>query len=141
MKITAIREHYFDAGHRVYNHESKCAVPHGHGYRVAIHCEAPEGGLDELGRVIDFGVIKERVCTWIDDNLDHRFLCWAEDPLANALEAATPGAVYRMSYNPTAENIGRMLLMEATRRLAGTGVNVIKVVVHETVKCRAEVEL
>lgn len=51
--ITVTRVLEFDAGHRVVNHESKCATLHGHRYKVEIVAAAP--GLDSLGRVIDFG--------------------------------------------------------------------------------------
>lgn len=135
--IVAVRDHYFDAGHRVLGHEGKCAKPHGHGYRVELHCAADT--LDRLGRVIDFGVIKERVCQWLDQNWDHRFLCDERDPLAAVLEEETPGSVFRLPYNPTAENMGRFMLDKANELLTGTGVACVKVVVHETVKCRAEV--
>ena len=32
------KEVQFDAGHRVPNHASKCKNPHGHRYRVVVHC-------------------------------------------------------------------------------------------------------
>jgi 6-pyruvoyltetrahydropterin/6-carboxytetrahydropterin synthase len=140
MKITAVREHSFDAGHRVVGHAGHCRNCHGHRYTVQIFCE-PVDGLDALGMVVDFGVIKTMVCVWIDDNLDHRFIAWKKDPLGSVIEEEAPGSVYWLDDNPTAENIAAMLLLKAGELLAGHGVNVVKIVVHETAKCRAEVEL
>ena len=57
--IEITRRLEFDAGHRVLGHEGKCKNLHGHRYSAEITVTAPD--LDGLGRVIDFGVIKEKV--------------------------------------------------------------------------------
>ena len=57
MNIEAVRKIHFSAGHRVYGHESKCSNLHGHNYVLWVHAGAKE--LDELGRVIDFSVLKD----------------------------------------------------------------------------------
>jgi 6-pyruvoyltetrahydropterin/6-carboxytetrahydropterin synthase len=76
--ITASRYHDISCGHRVHGHESKCALLHGHNYRIHFTCV---GDLDNIGRVIDFSVIKSTLCMWLEDNWDHRFLAWRVDPL------------------------------------------------------------
>ena len=78
-KITAHRYHDFSTGHRVYQHESKCAHLHGHNYRIHFYCEAPQ--LDSVGRVIDFSDIKTYLCNWLEDEWDHRLLLAYDDPL------------------------------------------------------------
>ncbi len=74
-----VRGHYISCGHRVYLHEGACKNLHGHSYRVHFHCRSRE--LDAMGMVVDFGVIKRLLCSWLDDNFDHRTLIWQEDPI------------------------------------------------------------
>ena len=135
MKIIASRYHDISCGHRVYGHESKCAHLHGHNYRVHFDCESDV--LDEVGRVIDFGVIKSRLCMWLEDQYDHRFLIWSKDPLAEALSRLDSSVVI-VPYNPTAENIAQYLVeIVSPEMLAGTGVRVARIKVEETAKCSA----
>src|SRR5262249_14498003 len=54
--VTCTRLLQFDAGHRVYQHEGKCANLHGHRYTAEITAQAE--ALDKIGRVIDFSVLK-----------------------------------------------------------------------------------
>ena len=100
--ITAKRYHDFSCGHRVVGHENKCRLLHGHNYRVTFECA---GELDSVGRVLDFGVIKTRLCQWLEENWDHRLLLWEEDPLRPAIEEAAPGSVITVPFKPTAENM------------------------------------
>ena len=137
-RIKAIRYHDICAGHRVCNHESKCQHLHGHNYRIHFHCE---GELDSIGRVIDFSVIKERLCLWIEEKYDHHFLVWEQDPIAGALVAVDPTTVL-VPFNPTAENIAKHLIeVVAPAQLEGTGVTCTKIEIEETAKCRASCEL
>ena len=71
--ITATRYHDFSAGHKVTGHEDKCAHLHGHNYRVHFTIQSIEG-VDAIGRVLDFGAIKTRLCDWLEREWDHRFL-------------------------------------------------------------------
>lgn len=131
--IKAIRYHDISVGHRVTNHESKCRHLHGHNYRVHFHCEAPS--LDEIGRVIDFSVIKSTLCMWIEDNWDHHFLIYKDDPLAKSLLSIDPTVVV-VPFNPTAENMAiHLVTVIAPELLKNTGVTLIECVVEETRKC------
>lgn len=131
--IKAIRYHDISVGHRVTNHESKCRHLHGHNYRVHFHCEAPS--LDEIGRVIDFSVIKSTLCMWIEDNWDHHFLIYKDDPLAKSLLSIDPTVVV-VPFNPTAENMAiHLVTVIAPELLKNTGVTLIECVVEETHKC------
>ncbi len=142
---TCVRLLKCDAGHRVLGHEGKCAHPHGHEYRFEI--EAAADGLDSIGRVIDFSVIKAKVGKWIDENWDHNFLVCMEDyRLKNALEfvAESEGSKkpFVMPQNPTAENMAEYLLkIVCPRELANTGVTITRVRVWETQNCYAEAKL
>lgn len=139
MKIRATRYHDFSTGHRVVGHEGKCRHLHGHNYRIHFHCEAEQ--LDSVGRVIDFSEIKSKLCMWLEDNWDHYFLVWDQDPLKDKLKEIDT-TVTVVPFNPTAENMGAYLLeVVGPKQLAGTGIRLVRVVVEETRKCSAEVEL
>lgn len=145
MTIIARRYHDISCGHRVVGHENKCRGLHGHNYRVTFHCEAEK--LDSLGRVIDFGVIKSKLCMWLEDNWDHKTLLWLDDPLLRPLKAlarahveidAALDSVIEVAFNPTAENMAEYLLtFVGPLRLEDTGVRLIQVDVEETRKCSA----
>jgi 6-pyruvoyltetrahydropterin/6-carboxytetrahydropterin synthase len=141
-RVTAVRRIQFCAGHRISRHESKCKDLHGHNFVAFFHAESPTG-LDPQGRVIDFGVLKERLGAWIDERWDHGMVLWREDHEAVRAVTALPGQkVYLLDANPTAENLALVLLHEAApAALAGTGVTVTKVVLWETENAFVEVTL
>lgn len=139
-KITATRYHDFSYGHRVYGHESKCAHLHGHNGRVHFTVQA-DNGLDDIGRVLDFSVIKDRLCQWLEENWDHKMLVWIEDPIHVSLAVVDPTVVW-VHFNPTAENMAKHLVEEiGPAVLQGTGCKLIKVVFEETTKCCATFEV
>jgi len=139
--ITATREHTISCGHRVSGHESKCAALHGHNYTIHITLVATSG-LDKLGRVLDFSVMKSLFVDWLEENYDHKFLVWEKDPLFKAL-STFPGVV-AVPYNPTAEEIAQHLLETVFPRLLRGGghshLHVKRVLVYETPKCSATAE-
>lgn len=139
-KIVAHRQYEFSYGHRVYGHESKCAHLHGHNASVTFHVEAP--ALDTLGRVMDFSVIKTKLVNWVEENWDHKFMVFNQDPLASVLQDADPHGVIQVSFNPTAENIAEFLLkVVGPQQLVGTGVTLVRVDLMETGKCGVTVEI
>lgn len=147
MTFQAKRYHDISCGHRVVGHEGKCRHLHGHNYRVHFTCEAER--LDMLGRVIDFSVIKEKLCMWLEANWDHKFLAWEGDELIkNIMRSCGPSeaplfvlitmveSVVWTPFNPTAENIARYLVETVgPSQLQGTGVTLIHCEVEETRKC------
>jgi 6-pyruvoyltetrahydropterin/6-carboxytetrahydropterin synthase len=139
--IRAVRRINFCAGHRIAGHETKCRHLHGHNFQVFFHAQAA-AGLDSIGRVIDFSVLKHKLGTWIEDNWDHGFLLWDQDVEAiAALKLLAGQKLFLMRQNPTAENIAATLMNDvAPKLLEGTGVSVEKVVVWETENCFAEIE-
>jgi len=139
MTIRASRYHDISVGHRVCNHESKCQHLHGHNYRIHFHCESES--LDDIGRVIDFSVIKEKLCMWIELHWDHRFLIWESDPHAQKLLDIDP-LVVTVPFNPTAENMAIYLVESiGPNQLQGTGVQLVEVTIEETAKCHASYSL
>ena len=135
---TITRTHEIACGHRVFGHESKCAHLHGHNYTFELTCS---GCLDGLGRVIDFGVIKERLCAWLEATWDHRMLLWEKGPFGPGSGAPGPqdrprplqphrrehGAVFGGDRRPEA--------------LRGTGVVLLGVTESETARCCATFEV
>ncbi|XYI01415.1 6-pyruvoyl trahydropterin synthase family protein [Sorangium sp. So ce1128] len=140
--IHVARRLQFCAGHRVHQHESKCRNLHGHNYVAFFHAFSPTG-LDVIGRVIDFGVLKQRLGAWIEENWDHGVILWKEDTDAiKAVKQLTGQKLYVTQANPTAENLARELLTEvAPRVLEDTSVTVTRVVLWETENCCAEVAI
>ena len=155
-KHQASRYHDFSYGHRVVGHENKCRHLHGHNGRVHFHCQAQLGvkSLDKIGRVIDFGEIKSKLCMWVENNWDHKFLAWEKDPVLlsvvtaldethrnDSLEIAE-GSIVWTPFNPTAENMAEYLVtVVGPEQLLGTGIELVEVVIEETAKCHASFSL
>lgn len=92
----------FCYGHRLLDYDGECRHLHGHNGRVEVDIQADR--LDQRGMVVDFADIRETVKTWIDDNIDHRMILHADDPLVPFLsDRGEPH--YVIHRNPTAENI------------------------------------
>lgn len=171
MPYSVIRSHEICAGHRVVGHESKCRHLHGHNYvfhfkvqpaQTPVEMDYPPtfpgklmqpGNLDNLGRVIDFSVVKSTLCRWLEDNWDHKFLAYEEDPLIGALYHAAPkdiGAQFQdmftfqesivfLPFNPTAENLAaHMVNVVGPQLLAEHGVELVSCTIEETSKCHVE---
>lgn len=139
MGTVATRYHDISAGHRVAGHENKCAHLHGHNYRVWFYCQAEQ--LDQVGRVLDFSVIKSKLCMWLEDNWDHKMLIYQHDPLLNNLQQIAPADIVVVPFNPTAENMAQYLVTTVgPQQLNGTEVVLTKVTIEETRKCSATYE-
>ncbi len=139
--ITVTRRIEWDAMHRIPLHESKCRAFHGHRYAAEITAVAPR--LDALGRVVDFGVIKERVGGWVDTHWDHTAILMRDDPdpaVPSLVEsnARLGRPVYWLDAHPTAEAIVAELAAVAQDLLADTGVTVARVRLWETPNGSAE---
>jgi 6-pyruvoyltetrahydropterin/6-carboxytetrahydropterin synthase len=115
MSTTIIRRIEADIGHRLMGHEGKCRNLHGHRYAFEIMVSASD--LDQLGRVVDFSVIKNVVGGWVDTMLDHGFVGQEGDPLLAVCEAQDLKH-YEVSYPPTAENLARLVAKAARDLLA-----------------------
>lgn len=134
--IHAVRTHEIDTGHRVVGQGGKCERLHGHRYRIGFYCQALD--LDDVGRVVDFSVIKERLCAWLEQAWDHKTLVWENDPWLAGLQAVDAASFVVVPWNPTAENMAKHLCeIIGPAQLAGSGVELVRVDVHETGKCWA----
>lgn len=135
MNIICTRRIEFDAAHRVMEHESKCKNLHGHRYVIEVSFTA--SNLDSLGRVIDFGVIRERLGKWVDDNWDHTTILFDKDKeLGNSISAITNQRIYYLPANPTAENMAAYLLEKICPQLfTDMEINCVSIRLWETPNC------
>ncbi|CUL01116.1 6-carboxy-5,6,7,8-tetrahydropterin synthase [Enterobacteria phage 9g] [Escherichia phage slur01] len=164
MSYTVIRSHEICAGHRVVGHESKCRHLHGHNYKFHFKV-APKKGfqeinsnlLDDVGRVIDFSVVKTTLCQWLEDNWDHKFLHWNRDNLIDALKIAASrpscplehedhehflSSLVSLPFNPTAENLAAyMVNVIGPQLLDEHGVQLVECTIEETSKCHVNYSL
>lgn len=139
--IIITRYHDICMGHRVYGHENKCARLHGHNYRFRFSLLAPNG-LDKLGRVIDFSIIKSKLCNWLEENWDHKMILFQDDPIhenfAYCFGSDEIGNIVPVPFNPTAENIAiHMVKIVGPLLLSGTSTVLYSCMVEETRKCSA----
>ena len=140
MAIVCTRRLEWDAMHRVPGHEGRCKAFHGHRYAADVTVNAPQ--LDGLGRVIDFGVLKEVVGGWIDATWDHTAILMRTDPdpaVRTIIDSNKVHGrpVYLLDAPPTAENIAAELAHCAQKLLQGTTFSVVEVKVWETPNCSA----
>lgn len=136
--ILAYREHEFCYGHMLTDNTSKCHTPHGHNGLVKF---TVSGELNSQGMVLDFSIIKEKLCQWLEDNWDHRFLVSRWDERANFMKELSSKTVI-LPFNPTAENLAKHLLnVVGPDQLIGTGAELIKVDFYETSKCGVSVNV
>ena len=91
--IRCARRFEFDAGHRVVGHLNKCQYIHGHRYVLEVIAESKQ--LDELGMVVDFGLLKKVIKSWIDENFDHTLILKESDKnLGDEISKSTGQKIY-----------------------------------------------
>jgi 6-pyruvoyltetrahydropterin/6-carboxytetrahydropterin synthase len=138
ISITRLVE--FDAAHRLMEHESKCRFVHGHRYVAEATFTA--AGLDAVGRVIDFSVIKQRLQGWVDEHWDHTIILHhADHALGSAIDAITGQKTYYMPMNPTAENMAQYLANTINILFADVPIRLTKLTLSETPRCSATIML
>jgi len=136
--ITCTRRLEFDAAHRVMEHESKCK--HLHGHRYALEASFASEKLDALGRVVDFGVIKEKLGAWVDEHWDHTTILHEKDrPLGEKIASETGQSIFYLKNNPTAENMAAYILELCKTLFKDCGVKCVGIKLWETPNCRVEV--
>lgn len=129
------RKHEIHCGHRVYGHEGQCKNLHGHSYVFYLKCTSTE--LDNVGRVIDFSVVKQLLCKWLDDNWDHKMILWEQDPWLATLRKLD-SSVVTIPHNPTAENLAKYLVeVVGPQVFIDIPIRLNAVEVQETSKCSA----
>ena len=111
-----------------------------HGHRYVVEATFAAEQLDELGRVIDFGIIKERLGAWLDEHWDHNtILNKADKALGNSIAKATAQAIYYLDENPTAEIMADYLLNTICPKLfTDSGITCTRIRLYETPNCYAD---
>jgi 6-pyruvoyltetrahydropterin/6-carboxytetrahydropterin synthase len=90
---------------------------------------------------MDFGIVKLLLCSWLEDEWDHRMLLWESDADLTELQRLDK-TVVALPFNPTAENLAAHLLnVVGPKVLDGSGVKLVAVNVEETRKCSAAATL
>ena len=138
--ISCTRRLEFDAAHRILNHESKCKLLHGH--RYAIEASFAAKSLDDLGRVIDFGIVREVLGAWIDEHFDHNTILSIHDKnLGEKISETTGQKIYYLNENPTAENIAKHLFNEICPKIfANFAVKCVSIKLYETPNCSVTID-
>lgn len=137
--ISCTRKLQVDVAHRVMGHKGNCQYLHGHRYAIEITCLASQ--LNEMGMVLDFSIIKDRLQEWLIKNWDHNVvLCIEDKELGQYISEATGQKVFFMQSNPTAENMALFLYYEVCPALfADCNIIIERIRVYETPNCYADV--
>lgn len=138
METSVTKEFRFCAAHRLVGHEGACQYLHGHNYRALVTVRAD--GLDNVGRIIDFSMMKSIIGKWIDDNWDHKVILSVNDPAYKDIaDWCKDGAPYVMKCNPTAENMASELMVKCRGAFAYP-IELTSVTLYETETSYATVE-
>lgn len=105
---------YFDAAHSLPNYKGKCNCLHGHRWKVEIGITGPVQTIgSDIGMIIDFSKLKERIGWIFNESLDHQFI--------NQIIA-----------NPTAENIIEWIKEKIIFELIDTNLALVRLKIYET---------
>jgi 6-pyruvoyltetrahydropterin/6-carboxytetrahydropterin synthase len=144
--LTITRKLEFDAGHRIPDHKSQCRNLHGHRYTLEITLQgqviAQEGHSDN-GMIMDFSDVKAIAKEKLVDVWDHAFITYAQDSVVRDFLGSLPGhKTVVIDCIPTVENLARTafnILRPAYHDRYGTGLKLMRLVLHETPNCWAEI--
>lgn len=124
-------------GHALWSYDGKCFQLHGHNYTCFITVSALNG-LTDVGFVMDFNDVKERIAKIVDDQWDHKTLLNQDDPRFDTL--TSEHGVLRVPWNPTAENLAASIFVLAQKAVEEEfGVLVEKIILWETDTAYAEI--
>ncbi len=137
MQIT--RRLYFDAGHRIPNHNSQCKHLHGHRYTIEVTLSGDiitTEGVSEQGMVMDFSDVKRVAKDRVVDAWDHAFLVYRGDKaVLDFLNSLPNHKTVVLDVIPTAENLAKAafdLLLDAYRDTYGNHLRLERVRLYET---------
>lgn len=133
--LTITRRLEIDAGHRLLAHEGKCKHLHGHRYAFEITVSAHT--LDDVGRIIDFSVIRNKVGAWLDEHWDHGIILQVGDPAIGFCESEKL-KYYELDKPPTAENLVAELAAVCKDIFFGESVQLESIRCWETPNCWAD---
>jgi 6-pyruvoyltetrahydropterin/6-carboxytetrahydropterin synthase len=114
-----------------------------HGHRYTVEATFKTDDLDELGMVMDFGIIKEKFKEWLMHNWDHNTILSVQDrELGDKIAKSTGQKICYIDTNPTAENMGYYLLHAVCPLIFKSArAKCVKIKLYETPNCYATVKL
>jgi 6-pyruvoyltetrahydropterin/6-carboxytetrahydropterin synthase len=141
-KTTITVRHNFEAAHRLFLTPGKCEKIHGHSFWVDFTLH---GSVDSAGMLdgLDFGDVKKKFRSFLDENFDHRTLLNKDDPWAGAVWLTNPNdtdnighpvllpGLFQTEGDPTTENITYWIATWGLQNFPWS-VSHVEVVVHET---------
>lgn len=134
MSASITVSHNFETAHRLPHLLGKCQSLHGHSWWVEV---TVAGETDDDGVLVEFGVFKAALRSWIDKYLDHGVMLGADDPLVRVLDAQYATKLYVFAQGwPTVESVAELLAYVAAQ-LVPDGAVVSHVEVQETRTNRA----
>jgi 6-pyruvoyltetrahydropterin/6-carboxytetrahydropterin synthase len=138
--IVALR-HNMEVAHRLYEIAGKCEQIHGHSMWVTIEIAGSieHGAMTADGQILEFGQIKRRLRSFMDENYDHRLLLNAADPFARPLyliEDALPPRGNQPSAPPDVLPRSKQIFLPGLQAVAGdpTTENLAKFIFEELVQ-------
>ena len=96
----------FEAAHRLYPYQGKCANIHGHNYMVEV--VVGSSNLGKSAMVVDFGDLRRAFQGSLDACYDHRLILSKYDPHVDVF-AALEFDLCLVSGSPTAETLSEEL--------------------------------
>ncbi|MEK7450139.1 MAG: 6-carboxytetrahydropterin synthase QueD [Planctomycetota bacterium] len=116
----------FAAAHNLRRYRGQCERLHGHNWQVEIYLQSVgKKELTRSGMVIDFKEAKKNI-NEVLNKFDHRYL--------NELKEFSPKG---RNFNPTTENLARLLYEQVEGRLKSKKIKVSRVCVWESASCGA----
>jgi 6-pyruvoyltetrahydropterin/6-carboxytetrahydropterin synthase len=128
------KEFTFAMAHRLSCHKGACRNIHGHNYRVVVGVKSEK--LNDEGMVIDFSDLKYILKSFLD-MIDHALMINRVDKdVVEKMKEVLPFLkVIEVDYEPTAENMARMIyehVGQALNKNAYWSIKVDYVTVYET---------
>jgi len=127
MEITV--KHHMSAGHRIpglAGEGSKCSNIHGHTFGISWTFRVDSVNAE----AIEFAEVKKRLRGWINEHLDHGFICYAEDIKTIKFLYANKHKLYVVDHPPTTEMIATEIA-NAVLSMEGLGEYLVAVDVTE----------
>lgn len=137
---TVTLRHNFETAHRLPHLRGKCQNLHGHSWWAEISVSSRDLSKDLT--VVEFGLFKGLMRTWIDSNIDHAAMLGEDDLLAKYLSSLGSnvfvfGRDWKGAKWPTVEAVAEMLGNKAMEWLneipnLPLGVSILRCKVSET---------
>ncbi|SLG40116.1 queuosine biosynthesis protein QueD [Mycobacteroides abscessus subsp. abscessus] len=128
--------HNAETGHRILGLSgpgAKCSNVHGHSFW--IEWTFAVDNLEADG--VEFGAVKAVLREWVDENIDHGFVCHRDDPIGHHL--LNEGCKVHFLYTPPTTEAIATLLADKARELL-PDLELLRVVVREGRKNQASWE-